>query len=96
MKTIAIVTFICLPAMMWLVARWLNRRYIRRTEATLDACECTAIQKQATKMHSAVDAKIRAMDSRDPDSGRVTTPATPPTDELPLISIVIALLLSML
>lgn len=73
---------------MFIVVMWLWRRYVHRTENALDSCECMAIQKRAEKMHSAVDSKLRAMDSRDPDKPQrgPTDPEQPPTEETPPIS----------
>lgn len=77
--------FILLPLFLFLLARWMQRRHMGHIESSLDSCECMAIQRRAEKMHAAVDSKIRAMDSRDPDKplASPTPPAEPPTVEVP-------------
>ena len=67
--TSVIVTTV-IVSIMWVMAWWLNRRHWKRIDAIHDACECMAIQRRAVKMHHAVDTKIRAMDSRNPDSSQ--------------------------
>lgn len=100
--------FILLPIALLLLVRRFHVRHMQGIERSLDSCECMAIQKRAEKMHAAVDSKIRAMDSRDPDEPlhgphkreeppTVEMPSLPPLDDCDRgatrISVVIVLLL---
>lgn len=99
----AFMFFGLLPALIFVLAWLFNRRHWKRVEATLDRCECTIIGKRAEKMHAAVDAKIRAMDSRSggdsvyvvkpPADSTEITPALPDNKTALVIAFVLVLLL---